>query len=955
MLARQERGTEESGCKGAFAALDKRICERLLKLGIAEPTDIQEKAIPVILSGVGAVLVAPTGSGKTEAALLPLFHLMLVNKDSGDGGEGPSLVYITPLRALNRDIFVRMEELSKSIGLRSLVRHGDSSTTERRLFVQGGFDWFITTPESFTMLLTHEKTRDRLKSIRYVVVDEVHELVDDERGSELEVSLRRLEGLTGGFQFVGLSATLPDPELPKRFFPCRGLVKRECVVVASEPSRRPEVVVDTSGLSGFFEHGKHLEYVSSKLEELRDAYRSVLLFVNTRSTAEALAHYLASRGLVDVRVHHGSLSTSVRKEAEKGFKDGDVWCVVATSSLELGIDIGHLDIVVQYGSPRQVARLVQRAGRSGHRVGKEPRALILAEPLLDDVVESMVIARRTLAGILETQIPHKGPLDVLLHQLVGMVLAKEAKTFDDFVRILRKSYSFSDVDRQLLQRVLDYAVEVGLLKTDGERVFPARKSHTYFFSTNMIPDTARIPVYSHSGEKIGYLDEDFVLARLAKGARLVLAGQEWLVLEVGDREVRVAPAEPSTGLPPAWEGDLIPVDWKVAREECCLLSRAFKEGKDGLRRAYPFVSENALEFVTKVVEEARRGGFVPPGPGYVLLESDGKGEVAVAYTCLGSKGNDLLSMLLAYYVTNSLGKRVLVASDPLRVYLKVTGGDSFEVLNSALRGLANDVEYFLSEEVLRAAIKSSNMFVWKLSQVAKKMGMVSRDMGLREAARLVKFLADTIAGEEAVRELLVEKLEVTVVRGLLEDLRKGAKRVIMQPRRGLSPFTTYGGRGALRIHVREHGLPVDLAIRMLERRALEKEMVFACMVCGYSYKSVISELPDSVSCPRCSAKLVCPIPIGFEEMLEALRSFFKSGKDLKLLNENHKELVMEAVERAELVLVYGKPAVIALSVYGIGPRSAKKALGALKFGWNEFLRVLYLEQLNWFRTREYWD
>jgi len=936
-------------CEGAFRLLDQRICRELVKLGLVRPTEIQEKAIPVIIEGRDTLVVAPTGSGKTEAALLPLFHKLLKEKDASKSSV-PKLVYITPLRALNRDIFIRMERLSLNVGLTPIVRHGDSSLRERREFLSGNVDWFVTTPESFVMMLSHEKTRARLGGIEYVVIDEIHELIDSERGSELEVALRRLKRLTGSYQLVGLSATLSDYELAKKYYP----FKRNCAVVKLESLKDTEIYVDSSGSEGFFDVKKHFEWVGSKIAELKRTFKSAIIFVNTRNAAEFLGFHLKNLGFLDILVHHGSLSLEVRKEVEANLKRGEIWGVIATSSLELGIDVGHLDLVIQYGSPRQAVRLAQRAGRSGHRLTAKSRAVILAEPLLDDIVESAVIARRTLANLMESLKPHENPLDVLLHQLVGIVLANEAKTPEEAFEILRGSSTFRSLDWATFNELLEYALETNLLRSVGGELSPGKRARSYFFSVNMIPDTKRVPVYATYGERIGFLDEDFVLAKLSKGASFILAGKEWEVVEVGEDRVVVKPAEAKVGVPPAWEGELIPVDYKVAREECALLHRAHSGDITGTLRDYPFLEERPAEFLKRVTEEARSKGYLPPSPAYVLIESDESDRLAVVYSCLGSKGNDALAILLGHYVETRLGYKASYSSDPLRVFIELARPGAASLVQKVLAEVSANAEALLQNE-LESAVKSTSLFYWKLSQVAKKMGMISPDANLKEAARLVKYLADTVAGREALRELLAEKLDLKLVKEFLEEVRSGKKRVVRQHRSGLSPYTFYGGRASMTRRIQSEGLPAEVAVKMLEKRVMEKDVVLICLNCGHQTSRVVGALPDDIKCEKCGARLLAPVPPAFAEMEEAIKKYVKTGRNERALTERERELLKEAVERAELVLTHGKKAVIALSVQGVGPRAAKRALSALKFGWEEFLRALYEEQLNWFRTREYWD
>uniref|UniRef100_A0A7J3ZKR1 DEAD/DEAH box helicase n=1 Tax=Fervidicoccus fontis TaxID=683846 RepID=A0A7J3ZKR1_9CREN len=939
---------------GCFKLLDPRLVSELKKHGITKPTPIQEKSIPHILAGADVIISSPTGTGKTEAAVLPIFSLMLREVDKVGRVERPLMVYITPLRALNRDIYCRLQEISCNIGLKAMVRHGDSTSKERREFLREPPTWFITTPESFTLMLSHEQIRHLLSGIKWVVLDEVHELLGSERGSATEVSLRRLESLTGRYQFVGLSATIPDKVLFKKFYPCR----RDCRIVEEDFGRESFYVVVSSGVAGLKSPGAHLSWSVSFLKGLLASFDSLILFTNTRDMAEALGYHVRNSGLELFEVHHGSLSPAVRKSVEERFKQGRIRGVIATSSLELGIDVGTVDVVVQYGSPRQALRLVQRAGRSGHRLGALSRGIVIAEPNLDDIVESAVIARRALRGLLEDVKPHERPIDVLAHQIVGMILAGEARTEEELLRALNPTFTFKGLDANTLREVVEYACQSKMLFRDSDgSLRPSRRSRTFFFTTTMIPDTKRIPVFSVQGERIGFLDEDFVYARLHEESTFLLAGREWRVVAIDFEAERVVVEEciERRGLPPLWEGDLIPVDRLVAREACALIKRLGSgEPLTRILKHYPVLSRGAIEILSKIVEEARKEGYIPPGPNYVLIEEDHRENIAVAYTCLGSRGNDALAILISGYINSRYGKAAETYSDPYRVFLKpvVSGESAAEVLERVLYKLSSLGESDVLAE-LEDSIKRTGLFFWKVSQVARKMGAVSGKASPSEVRKLLRYLAETLVGKEALRETFHEKVDLSSLLDFLRDLRSGRLKIVRQTKPGFSPYTTHGGKLTRYVTSLSTGIPTELALEIFERKILEKTVLLKCVVCGYERIVKIKELDDVVMCAKCCSRALAPIPPGNLEFVNAIRKYF--DKRDSRLKDKEREYVDDAIKRANLVLSHGKVAVIALSPYGVGPKAASRAISRLKLGWSEFLRALYEEERNFLRTRRYWD
>src|SRR5256885_2224505 len=427
--------------------LDAPILDAARALGIDEFTEPQVRAIPRILAGANVLLVAPTGIGKTEAAFLPILQHLLREKPAPT-----SALYITPLRALNRDMLRRMTFFADRLGVRVAVRHGDTTPQERAAMTRHPPDILITTPETFQILFTGRKLREHLRSVRWVVVDEIHELASDERGAQLAVGMERLRDLTEGeFQRIGLSATVGTPEEVGAFL--AGVGRPVEVIRVRIPKGIRIRVEMPSPANADSEMAERLRVKPGQATALRRCHElikehaSTLFFVNTRDTAEFLSSRIAAwYPDAGIGVHHGSLSKDVRVQMEDDFKAGRLRSLVCTSSLELGIDVGTADFVLQYNSPREVSRLVRRFGRSGPGAGAAPAGGVPAARR-DEVAEACAIARRALAEEIEDLVVRKDNRSVLANQLVAIAVSERFTSLDAAYATVRRSWPFRDLKR----------------------------------------------------------------------------------------------------------------------------------------------------------------------------------------------------------------------------------------------------------------------------------------------------------------------------------------------------------------------------------------------------------------------------------------------------------------------------------------------------------------------------
>ena len=542
-----------------------------------EPTPAQRLGWPAIASGAHTLIQAPTGSGKTLAAFL--YGIDRLNERPR---EGLQLVYVSPLKALNYDIErnLRGPLAGLQSQLRVGVRTGDTPQKERAAMLKDPPDILITTPESLYLLLT-SRARETMRNVETLILDEVHAVAGTKRGAHLALSVERLERLVEQpFQRIGLSATQrPLAEIGRFVSGARpielvdaGIAKRLDlqVVVPLEDMREPGSDSKPADLLGTGSEGSQQSIWPSIYPEilrLVEQHRSTIVFVNNRRLAERLAlrlNELAERDIA--RAHHGSLAREQRVEIEELLKAGEIPCLVATSSLELGIDMGAVDLVIQVESPKSVARGLQRIGRAGHELDATSKGRIFPK-FRADLLESAVVAERMQAGAIEETVIPRNPLDVLAQQIVA-VAAEEEIAVDDLHELVRAAYPFADLSRQQLENVLDMLAgrypsdEFAELRpriiwdrTGG--VIRGRGGARRLAVTNAgtIPDRGLFGVHLvDGGGRVGELDEEMVYEARA-GQTFLLGASTWRIEEITRDRVLVSPAPGVPGAVPFWKGE----------------------------------------------------------------------------------------------------------------------------------------------------------------------------------------------------------------------------------------------------------------------------------------------------------------------------------------------------------------------------------------------------------------
>jgi ATP-dependent Lhr-like helicase len=574
----------------------------LTRLG--QPTEPQEQGWPHILAGETTLISAPTGSGKTLAAFLACIDALVRKAIAGDLIDRTEVLYVSPLKALGNDIQKNLEiplgeimQLAAARGLlmpeiRTAVRTGDTLTHERRAMLQRPPHILVTTPESLYILLTAGKSREILKTVQTVIVDEIHAVADDKRGAHLTLSLERLAALTDRPPLrIGLSATQRPIEVIAQFL--TGNDRLEPAIVQIGHQRRVDVAVEVpaSELGPVASH-EMWDEIYDRIAELVRGHRSTLVFVNTRRLAERLAHHLAERlGDDAVATHHGSLARRLRLAAEKKLKSGEIRVLVATASLELGIDIGAIDLVCQIGSPRSISTAWQRIGRAGHWHGAIPKGRIFATTR-DELLECAALVRAMRQGDLDRVAIPENPIDILAQQIVAACAAEEWGE-DKLFELVRRAYSYRNLRREEFDEIVEMLSE-GINARRGRygaylhrdrvnrRLNGRRGSRlAAITSGGAIPDNSLYTVVAEpEGTVIGTVDEDFAVESL-RGDIMLLGNSSWRIRRVQAGRVLVEDAHGAAPNVPFWRGEA-PARTSELSEQVALLRDAIDAMTRGL-------------------------------------------------------------------------------------------------------------------------------------------------------------------------------------------------------------------------------------------------------------------------------------------------------------------------------------------------------------------------------------
>jgi len=587
---------------------------------LGEPTSAQHEGWSSIAQGRHTLIAAPTGSGKTLAAFLTTIDELFKEGLEQSLKDEVRVVYVSPLKALSADIHKNLAEPRDAVRSRatavglgapaitSAVRTGDTSPSERAAMLRKPPHILVTTPESLYLLLTAERSRSILRTVRTVIVDEIHAVIGSRRGAHLALSLERLQRVAERpLLRIGLSATQKPIEDVARWL--SGASETPCTIVDAGHSRPMDLTVELPGapLDAVMSHEVWGEYYD-RLARLIEGHRTTLVFVNTRRMAERLARHLSERlGEDAVTAHHGSLAKEKRLHAEMRLKSGTLRALVATASLELGIDIGHVDLVCQVGSPHRISTLLQRVGRSGHTVSGTPKGRLFPVSR-DDLLECAALLRSVRQGELDAIVPQDAPLDVLAQQIVAETASGQAAIAEDeLYGLARRAWPYRDLTRADFDAVIGMAAD-GFSTRRGRRAALLHRDEVNLTvrgrrgarllaqtSGGAIPDVADYRVIQDPDETVvGTLNEDFAIESSA-GDVFQLGNTSWQILQVTSSTVRVRDAKGAPPTIPFWLGEA------PARTD--ELSRAVSDLRDATERKFAASSDTSSSDVTWMVDE----------------------------------------------------------------------------------------------------------------------------------------------------------------------------------------------------------------------------------------------------------------------------------------------------------------------------------------------------------------
>ncbi|MBI1978675.1 MAG: DEAD/DEAH box helicase [Candidatus Aenigmarchaeota archaeon] len=929
-----------------FEKLSPKL-QKVIQKRFKQATLPQQLAIPYIASGMNVLVIAPTGSGKTESALLKIFERIVEEKP-----KAINTLYITPMKSLNRDMLERILWWSKELELEVAVRHGDTPASERKTQIEFPPDIMITTLEQLQPMLTGKNIRELLRNVKHIVLDEVHEVIDSKRGVQLAVALERIKELCGDFQLIMLSATVSDPERVAEFFSGGKITK----VVNADTDKKFEITVinpkpvpaDDKIVGKIFSSKDTAARLRTIMDLIKNS-RATLTFTNTRDFAEILASRIR---VVDskfpVAIHHGSLSKDVRIKAEKEFKEEKIKSLISTSSLQLGIDIGSVDQTIQYMSPRQVSQLVQRVGRSGHELSKVSKGIVITTGD-DDMFESTVIARKALAGEIEQMTPHRNSYDVLAHQLIGLTFDFGKVELEKAYSIIKRAYPYRDLTYQEFLDVCKQLERLGLIFMDGYIKKRIRGFQYYFENLSTIPNIKQFRVFNmFDNSFVGVLDEEFIAVHGEPNTTFIVKGQPWRIVTVEDDKVMVEPVEDIEAAVPGWEGELIPVLHDVT-QEVGLLRRTIAEKLKtvsqseiigDLQKTYPIDENCAKEMIGTIKKQAKFG--VVPDDRTVLVED--YENLVVIHTCYGNNVNETLGRFIVALLTSRVGS-VGLKTDPYRIMIQ------FQKKNvDLIKEILFNTKPEHLQSYLEMSLANSELFAWKFVHVAKRFGAITRDAEFGQV-RMKKIIEDYVGTpiyKETLKELETEKFDISKATEILQKIQNKEIKVVFK--NGLSYLGKIGVEHKYAEVVGPEKPEMEI-FELFKQRLLNTQMRLVCVNCGdWDQLYFVKEVNDRVKCNKCDSKLLAPLKKqwigGGKVVKKALR---KIGMD-----ELERKRYENMKNRAELFMYFRGKSVKALAGKGVGPTTAKRILGKYHKDDNNLFRDILEAEKTFAKTKRYW-
>jgi ATP-dependent Lhr-like helicase len=784
---------------------------------------------------------APTGATKTLTAFLSVLNELIDSSEKGILADKVYAVYVSPLKALNNDIQKNLKEpleemekiMGKKFGIRVAVRTGDTTTSEKAAMLKHPPHILITTPESLAILLSSSKFSAHLTQVEWMIVDEIHALAENKRGTHLSLSIERLQSVSQYICRVGLSATVaPLEEVAKFLVGFENDKLRDCLIVNVQFLKQLDLKVLSpvdSLISTDYETMHNEMY--TLLDKLIQEHKTTLIFTNTRSATERVVHHLKEKfpknytkiddnddGLKEGKItgigaHHSSLSKGHRLMIEENLRQGKLKVVVCSTSLELGIDIGYIDLVILLGSPKSVARALQRIGRSGHKLHDTTKGRIIVQDR-DDLVECSVLLKSAIEKKIDRIHIPTNCLDVLVQHVLGMAV-KDKMELKEMLKIVKQSYCYHDIEKKDFMEVIDYLS--GKFASLEDRYIYAKiwydeetgmvgrrgKMTRVLYMTNIgtIPDETNV-IVKIKEQVIGTIDEAF-LERLRRGDVFVLGGMTYEFLF---SRGTVAQVTASSGRPPtvpSWFSEMLPLSFDLGNEIGRFrrqVESRFKKGETkrevlSFINEYLYVDDNGAKAIYEYFKE-QYDFLEMPNEKKIIIEHyfDGKKRYAIFHTLYGRRVNDCLSRLVAYIYSriNHIDVEIGITDNGFYIASskQISLGNVFKVLKASkietVMGIALEKTEVLKRRFRHCATRSL--------MILRNYGGRSKTVGRQAVSSMILLTAlkrinpDFFVIKEAKREVLEDLMDIKNTKLVVEGIEKGDIKVKEVSTNVPSPF-----------------------------------------------------------------------------------------------------------------------------------------------------------------------
>ncbi len=771
-------------------------------------TPPQKYSIMEIHKGKNVLIASPTGSGKTLSAFMTIINeLVDIGRKEGKLENKVYALYISPLKALNNDVkrnletpLKEIEDVFKNKGLkmpeiRIGIRTGDTKQKEKSKMLRKPPHILITTPESLAILLNSPKFLEYLKNIKWVIVDEVHSLADNKRGTHLSLSLERLQYHNKKeFIRIGLSATVSPLEEVAKYL----VGDRSCLIIDVDYRKKIKLDVISPAKDLIYEDAEKVNKNLYKiLREIIDSHKTTLIFTNTRNSTERVVHNLKPFYKDKIEAHHSSLSRRLRLSTEERLKNGELKVVVSSTSLELGIDIGEIEVVVLLGSPKSVARTLQRVGRSGHNLKDISKGIFLVLDR-DDLIEDVILAHNARNKKIEKIRIIKNALDVLAQHIFGMALNKKWDK-NKALKIIRRSYCYKDLKDEDYEETLKYLSGYygleenkvyGKIWYDGQNFGKRTKRHIYYLNIGTIPDESHVYVkIKDSGLYVGKIEEAFA-EKLVLNDVFALGGENYTYVGGKGNVVYVIKTPEKNPTIPAWFSEMLPLNYEIARD-IDKFRRKILNKKEIMKiyKVNEFTAETIINYLKEQKEIVRELGKT-----LIEIWEDEKVRNIIFHFVIGRKANDAVSKVFAYRLGKKINSNVgILLSDygfVLQIPLKkkISNKDIFELIEK--ENFEND---------LKEAIKNTELFRRRFKHVATRSLMILKNyMGKEISLKRRQYNADIllkilsqkfpnyIVLKETYREILEDAMHMDEAIKFLKEIKKEGIKI----RNGFpSPFS----------------------------------------------------------------------------------------------------------------------------------------------------------------------